>query len=265
MATSSHVLSGADLSRAQIEVRRIGFEAIRRSLRRGLDDFMAMPTHLAFLGVIYPLFGVGLGAATFTSNALPLLFPLVSGFALVGPVAAIGIYEISRRRERGWAVSWLDAFSVLRSPAILSIVALGLMLLVIFGLWVLTAQWIYESTVGALARPSSVGEFVHLIRDTPEGWRLVLFGNAAGFLFAVAVLALTVVSFPMLLDRDVGPGVAVRTSLRAVAANPGPMAAWGLVVAALLLLGSLPLFVGLAVAMPVLGHGTWHLYRKVVE
>ena len=121
-----------------------------------------------------------------------------------------------------------------------------------------------DATLGTVAQPSSVGEFLRLIRDTPEGWRLILFGNAAGFVFAVVVLALPVVSFPLLLDRDVGPGVAVRTSLRAVAANPVPMAAWGLTVAALLFLGSLPLFIGLAVAMPVLGHGTWHLYRKVV-
>ena len=249
---------------AEPAVQRITVADVGDALRRGWQDFLAAPTQLVFLGLIYPLVGLFAARATSGGNALALFYPLVAGLSLMGPVAAIGIYEISRRRERGWAVSWLDAFSVLRSPAILSIVALGLMLLVIFGLWVLTAQWIYESTVGALARPSSVSEFVRLIRDTPEGWRLVLFGNAAGFLFAVAVLALTVVSFPLVLDRDVGPGVAVRTSLRAVAANPGPMAVWGLIVAALLLLGSLPLFVGLAVAMPVLGHGTWHLYRKVV-
>jgi uncharacterized membrane protein len=264
--TSSHSskATAAGATAAEPTVQRIMVADVGDALRRGWQDFLAAPTQLVFLGLIYPLVGLFAARATSGGNALALFYPLVAGLSLMGPVAAIGIYEISRRRERGWAVSWLDAFSVLRSPAILSIVALGLMLLVIFGLWVLTAQWIYESTVGALARPSSVSEFVRLIRDTPEGWRLVLFGNAAGFLFAVAVLALTVVSFPMLLDRDVGPGLAVRTSMRAVAANPGPMAVWGLIVAALLLLGSLPLFVGLAVAMPVLGHGTWHLYRKVV-
>jgi uncharacterized membrane protein len=268
--TSSHAArapaAGAAAAAAVAEpaVQRIAVADVGDALRRGWQDFLAAPTQLVFLGLIYPLVGLFAARATSGGDALALFYPLVAGLSLMGPVAAVGIYEISRRRERGWAVSWLDAFSVLRSPAILSIAALGLMLLVIFGLWVLTAQWIYEATVGAVARPSSVGEFVHLIRDTPEGWRLVLFGNAAGFLFAVAVLALTVVSFPLVLDRDVGPGVAVRTSLRAVAANPGPMAVWGLIVAALLLLGSLPLFVGLAVAMPVLGHGTWHLYRKVV-
>jgi uncharacterized membrane protein len=250
---------------AEPAVRRISVADIGDALRLGWQDFLAAPTQLLFLGVLYPIVGLFAARATSGGDAMALFYPLVAGLSLMGPVAALGIYELSRRRERGYAVSWLDAFSVLRSPAILSIAALGLLLLVIFGAWVLVAEWIYGATLGAVARPSSVGEFVRLLRDTPEGWRLILFGNAAGFLFAVLVLSLTVVSFPLLLDRDVGPGVALRTSLRAVAANPVPMAVWGLTVAALLLLGSLPLFVGLAVAMPVLGHGTWHLYRKVVE
>jgi uncharacterized membrane protein len=265
-ATGPHAArtGAAGAAAAEPVVQRIAVADVFDALRRGWQDFLATPTQLIFLGLIYPLVGLFAARATSGGNALALFYPLVAGLSLMGPVAAIGIYEISRRRERGWATSWLDAFSVLRSPAILSIVALGLMLLVIFGFWVLAAQWIYESTVGSIAHPATVGEFMGLLRDTPEGWRLILFGNAVGFLFAVAVLALSVVSFPLLLDRDVGPGVAVRTSLRAVAANPGPMAVWGLIVAALLLLGSIPLFVGLAVAMPVLGHGTWHLYRKVV-
>ena len=254
----------APAATAEPAVRRISVGDVGDALRLGWQDFLAAPTQLLFLGVLYPLVGVFAARATSGGDAMALFYPLVAGLSLMGPVAALGIYEISRRRERGWAVSWYDAFAVLRSPAILSIAALGLMLLVIFGAWVLVAELIYESTLGAVAQPSSIGEFVRLLRDTPEGWQLILFGNGTGFLFAAVVLSLTVVSFPLLLDRDVGPGAAVRTSLRAVAANPVPMAVWGLTVAALLVLGSIPLFVGLAVAMPVLGHGTWHLYRKVV-
>ena len=250
---------------AEPAVRRIAVSDVFDALRLGWQDFQAAPTQLVFLGLIYPIVGLFAARATSGGNALVLFYPLVAGLSLMGPVAALGIYEISRRRERGWAVSWLDAFAVLRSPAIVSIAALALILLVIFGLWVLAAQFIYEATLGHLPRPSTAGELMNQVLDTPEGWRLILFGNGVGFLFAVAVLSLTVVSFPLLLDRDIGPGPAVRTSLRAVAANPGPMAAWGLIVAASLLLGSVPIFVGLAVVMPLLGHGTWHLYRKVVE
>ena len=262
--TSSRASSAAAQTTNEPVVQHISLADVGDALRAGWRDFLAAPTQLAFLCLLYPLVGLFAARAAGGGDMMILFWPLVAGLSLVGPVAAIGVYEISRRRERGYAVSAMDAFAVLRSPAILSIAALGFMLLIIFGLWVVTAQFIYDATLGSVAQPSSVGEFLRLVRDTPEGWRLILFGNAAGFVFAVVVLALTVVSFPLLLDRDVGPGVAVRTSLRAVAANPVPMAAWGLTVAALLFLGSLPLFIGLAVAMPVLGHGTWHLYRKVV-
>lgn len=262
--TSPRAAPAAASTATEPAVRRIGLADIGDALRLGWQDFLAAPTQLLFLGILYPLIGLFAARAVAGGDTLALFYPLVAGLSLMGPVAALGIYEISRRRERGYAVSAMDAFAVLRSPAILSIAALGLVLLVIFGFWVLVAEMIYGATLGSVAQPSSVGEFLRLLRDTPEGWRLILFGNGAGFLFAVTVLALTVVSFPLLLDRDVGPGVAVRTSLRAVAANPVPMAAWGLTVAVLLALGSLPLFIGLAVAMPVLGHGTWHLYRKVV-
>jgi uncharacterized membrane protein len=262
--TSSRAAAPASTAATEPDVRRIELADVGDALRRGWQDFLAAPTQLVFLGLLYPLVGLFAARASAGGEMMVLFYPLVAGLAFMGPIAALGIYELSRRRERGWAVSWLDAFSVLRSPAILSIAALGLMLLAIFGAWLLAARWIYDATLGGVAQPSSIGQFVRLVFGTSEGWRLILFGNAVGALFAVAVLALTVVSFPLLLDRDVGPGVAVRTSLRAVAANPVPMAAWGLAVVALLVLGSLPLFVGLAVAMPLLGHGTWHLYRKVV-
>jgi len=110
-----------------------------------------------------------------------------------------------------------------------------------------------------------IPDFLRRVFTTPEGWNLIIVGNLVGFVFAAGVLAISVVSFPLLLDRDVGVVVAVLTSVRAVIENPLQIAAWGLVVAALLVLGSLPLFMGLAVVMPVLGHASWHLYRKLVE
>ena len=112
--------------------------------------------------------------------------------------------------------------------------------------------------------PESIPQFLHDVFTTSQGWKLILYGNAAGLVFAIAALAVSVVSFPLLLDRDVGAAVAIMTSMRAIAANPVPMAAWGLIVAVLLFVGSLPFFAGLAVVMPILGHATWHLYRKVI-
>jgi uncharacterized membrane protein len=258
-----HVIAGGSEGLARPAIRKIGVEDIRHALLRGVEDFMAKPSHMMFVCVIYPLVGFFLGALTLGYNALPLLFPLAAGFALIGPLAAVGLYEISRRRERGLASTWHHALDVLRSPAIGSIAALGVVLMVIFFAWLATAQAIYQSLFGVLP-PQSLAAFLHDVFTTEAGWMLILLGNAAGFLFAVLVLAISVVSFPLLLDRDIGAAAAIMTSLRAVAANPVIMAAWGLIVAALLLLGSLPAFVGLAVTVPVLGHATWHLYRRVV-
>jgi uncharacterized membrane protein len=239
---------------------KIGVDDIRTALARGVDDFLTMPSHLAFLCLIYPIVGACLAA----TNALFLLYPLASGFALIGPFAAIGLYELSRRRESGMDTSWQHAFEVLRSPAMPSILVLGLLLMVIFLCWMATAQALYVWLFGPFA-PPSYSQFIHELFTTPHGWSLIILGNAIGFAFAALVLCISAISFPLLIDRDVGAAVAIHTSFRAVLANPVMMALWGLVVAILLVIGTLPLFIGLAVVMPVLGHSTWHLYRKVVE
>lgn len=244
-------------------VRRIGVDDLKDALRKGLDDFAAYRTDVIFLCLIYPLAGLLLARLAFSYDMLPLLFPLASGFALVGPVAAVGLYEMSRRRERGEEVGWADAFGVLRSPAFGAILTLGVILFGIFLLWLVTANAIYVATLGPDA-PVSFGSFVRDVFTDPSGWALVAVGVGTGFLFACLVLAISVVSFPMLLDRDVGLATAVSTSIRAVRENPLPMAVWGLIVAGGLVLGSLPALLGLIVVLPVLGHATWHLYRKLV-
>jgi uncharacterized membrane protein len=259
-----HIVAGAGEAPAHPVVRKITPADLKEALAKGFDDFWAMPSHLVFLGLIYPVVGVCLAALTFSNNALPLLYPLASGFALIGPFAGIGLYEISRRRELGLLTSWQDAFNVLKSPSIPSIIALGVLLLVIFLTWLTTARLLYQSIFG-YAVPTSYADLVNQVLTTSEGMRLIVLGNILGFIFAVAVLSISVISFPLLLDRDVGAAVAVYTSIKAVAMNPLTMALWGLIVAAALLVGSIPLFVGLAIVMPVLGHATWHLYRRVVE
>jgi uncharacterized membrane protein len=244
-------------------VGRITAGDLREVLAKGIEDFGAYRTDVIFLCFIYPLVGLVLARVAFGSDMLPLLFPLASGFALVGPFAAVGLYELSRERERGRAITWADAFGVVRSPSFAAIVVLGLMLMLIFLLWLVAAAVIYMLTLGP-EPPVSVGLFVNDMLTTQAGWTMIAVGIGVGFLFAVLVLAVGAVSFPLLLDRDVGIDTAVKTSIRAVRANPGPMALWGLIVAAGLVIGSLPLFTGLIVVMPVLGHATWHLYRKLV-
>lgn len=244
-------------------VRHIEIQDVRDALMEGWRDFLDTPTHLVFLAAIYPIVGMIFAGFASGREMMPLLWPLAAGFALVGPLAALGMYELSRRREQGKLSSMTNAFDVFRSPGIGSIVVLGAALLGVFLAWIIVARTIYFTTVGADG-PETLSDLIHLTFHTPEGFRLLVIGNVVGFLFAVVVLATTVVSFPLLLERDVGPVEAVGTSLRAVLANPVPMALWGLLVAVLLFAGSLPVFIGLAAVLPVLGHATWHLYRKVV-
>ena len=250
---------------AQPAIRNIDRNDLIDVLRKGRDDFLAYPSHLVLLAVIYPVVGVILARLTFGYDILPLLFPIISGFALIGPLAAVGLYEMSKHREKGGKVSWRVAFDPFRSASIFSILALGLLQLVIYFAWMTAALGIYRMTFGS-AVPESIPNFIYDVFTTGAGWTLIIVGCSVGFLFAAAVLTISAVSFPMLVDdREVSAMEAIQTSVRAIMANPMTMTAWGFIVAVLLAIGTLPIFVGLAVIMPILGHATWHLYRKVVK
>jgi uncharacterized membrane protein len=250
-------------------VRRIDIRDIGEALAEGWADFRTSPTHLVILGLVYPVVGLVFGRIASGYDALPMIYPLVGGFALIGPIAAVGLYEMSKRREEGVIVTWRNAFDVFRSPRLGSIVVLGLLLGVLFVAWLIVAKVIYNITL-ADAGAHSIGDLLEATLGTKPGHALLLYGTFAGFLFAVVALTVGVVSIPLVVDRDVGTSppdeaaVAVRTSLRAVALNPVPIAAWGAVVAAGLIIGAATLLVGFAVVMPVLGHATWHLYRRLV-
>jgi uncharacterized membrane protein len=259
-----HSIFAGDVVHARPRVRTIAIADVKDALARGIDDFAAMPTHAIFLCLIYPIAGLFLARLTLGYEVLPMLYPLAAGFALLGPFAAIGLYELSRRREQGLDLSWEHAFEVFRSPSSGAIGALGVLLTIIFVVWIAVAQSIYVATFG-YEPAASIPAFLRQVFTTPAGWTLIVVGNAVGFLFALLVLTISVVSFPLLLDRDVGAAEAILTSVRVVAANPLTMAVWGLIVAAALVIGSLPFFFGLALVVPILGHATRHLYRKVVE
>jgi uncharacterized membrane protein len=262
MATS-HVMVNARGEYARPVVQKVGTADIMDALKLGLEDFNAKPSHYVFLCLMYPIAGVFLAYWSIGENLVPLLYPLMSGFALLGPVAALGLYEISRRREQGLDSSWFHALEVRHSPAMPSIIAVSVLLLVLFIVWLTVAQRIYVASFGETA-PASFSSFVSDVFTTPAGWSMILWGNLIGFFFAVAVLATTVVTFPLLLDRHVRTGVAINASIRATLANPWPVALWGLIVAGLLVAGMIPFFIGLAIVLPVLGHSTWHFYRKLI-
>jgi len=245
-------------------VRKISLSDLSDALRLGWEDFKAIPSHAIILCVIYPVLGIVLFRLALGHSVLPLLFPLAAGFALIGPFAGLGLYELSRRRERGDEAAAWHAIYVLRAPSFGAMLELGLLLLVLFGVWIATADAIYITIFGN-APAASIPDFATRVLTTPQGWSLIIIGCGVGFLFAVVALCVSVVAFPLMLDRHTTAIDAIRTSVRVAMKNPVPIAAWGLIVAALLVIGSLPVLLGLAVVLPVLGHATWHLYRRAVE
>lgn len=250
-------------SLSQPRIKTITTMDLREALRRGWEDFLAQPSHLVFIALIYPIAGIVLAQLTVSYNIFPLLFPLLSGFALIGPFAAIGLYEVSRRREKGLDSSWSHALEVLRSPSIGQIILLGAMLTGLFLTWLFSAWFLYRGLLG-LPADVSTADFLRAVFTTTDGWLMIVIGNSLGMLFAILAFSISVVSFPLIIDRHVDAPTAIRTSIAAVEANPRVMMYWGLIVTGLLVLGCLPVLVGLTVVMPVLGHATWHLYRKVV-
>jgi cytochrome c oxidase subunit II len=261
--TSTHLFT------PPMAIHRIGVHDLKEALTKGFDDFGAYRTDLLFLILVYPLACIVIATVAFQQELIPLLFPLVSGSAILGPFVGVFLYELSRRRELNFQRhhednhSWSNALSILRSRNFGAIMALGLILVVLYALWMALAWVIFKATQGPQPM-QSIGSFIQGLFLTEAGWWLIALGCGVGFLFAVLALMIGVVSFPLLLDREVGLGTAVGTSIRAALTNPVPLAIWGLIVVAGLVLGAVPALIGLVVVMPVLCHATWHLYRKLV-
>jgi uncharacterized membrane protein len=248
-----------------IPVRTITDEDLRASLRKGYEDFGELRGDLVFAGLIYTLIGLAAVVMTTSMPLMPFFFPVVAGVGLLGPVAAVGFYELAKRREDGEQdLHWFNFLDVRKRPSVddMGMVA-GLLLLIFFG-WILAAGVLYAALFD-WATPNSIPQFLQMVFLTPRGWALIIGGAAVGAIFGWVVLALSVASMPMLVDRNVSAAQAVSASWRAAHANKGEMIRWGLMVLGLLVLGSIPLFVGLAFVLPWLGYSTWHLYTRLVD
>jgi uncharacterized membrane protein len=251
-------------SSQKIPVRKISNEDLRLSLRQGLDDFLDLRGDLIFAGLIYTFIGIAAVVMTTNGPLMPFFLPVVAGVGLLGPVAAVGFYELARRREKGENVHWFNFLDVRKRPSVDDMGIVAGMLLAIFALWLIAAGILYVALFG-WATPTSVPEFVATVFTTSRGWALIVGGAVVGAIFGWIVLALSVVSLPMLVDCDVNAAEAVSASWRAAHANKPQMIRWGLTVVVLLVLGSIPLFVGLALVLPWLGYSTWHLYTRLVD
>jgi uncharacterized membrane protein len=255
---------------SHIPVRKISFEDVKWALRQGWEDFLSLRGDLLFVGILYPFVGFIAILVALNQSLLPLIFPLAAGISLLGPLVAAGFYELARRRELGQDIRWRHFFDVFTGPAAGPLIALGLVLAGLFVLWLAAAMSIYQiffvdANLG-FRSPGALGTFLNTLLTTSYGWGLIIVGNLVGLGFAIVTLMISAVSFPMAVDQpELGAATTIETSIRAFVRNPLQMIGWGLIVGVLLVIGSIPLFVGLAVVLPVLGYATWHLYTRVVE
>lgn len=245
-------------------LRRIDESDLNWALAEGWKDFKDRRGDLIVLALIYPVVGLVAAALAFNNQLLPMFFPLVAGLTILGPAVASGFYELARRREAGLDAGWLHFLDPLRGRSRIPLALLTAGLAALFVAWLIVASLIYAATLGA-AGPEGSADFFNRLFTTPRGWAMIVVGNLAGLAFAAVTLVTTLISFPMVVDKPVDAGAAVAASVRAVMENPKVTASWGLRVVLLLAVSCVPLFVGLAVALPVLGYATWHLYTRLVE
>ncbi|MGJ5176571.1 DUF2189 domain-containing protein [Bradyrhizobium oligotrophicum] len=243
-------------------VRRITTADIAEALTQGLRDFQAQPLFGLAFGLIYVLGGISIVLCVTAFGMVYLAYPLAAGFALLGPFVAIGLYEVSRRRELGQPISYGAIWRAIVSRG--EIGWMAFVTLFFFVIWMYQVRLLIALLLGLNASFSSIKEFMTVVLTTNEGLLFLALGNLDGAALSLVLFSLTVVSFPLLLDRDVDFVTAMITSVRAVVASPGPMIGWAAVITVLLIVSALPYFLGLLVTVPVLGHATWHLYRRIV-
>jgi uncharacterized membrane protein len=243
-------------------VRRITIADVAEAFGQGLRDFQAAPLYGLAFGAFYAAGGVLILMCLTAFHMVYLAYPLGAGFALLGPFVALGLYEVSRQREAGQRPSVMQMIGLIRSRSELGWMAF--VTLFLFVVWMYQVRLLIALFLGVSASFGNLQEFVSVVLTTNEGLVFLAVGNCIGAGLALVLFSLTVVSFPLLLDRDVDFVTAMVTSVRAVVKSPVPMIGWAAAIVLLLAISALPYFLGLIVTLPILGHATWHLYRRIV-
>ena len=244
-------------------VRRVTISDIVEALASGLRDFQAAPRFGLVFGGIYALGGIAILACVAGFGWSYLAYPLAAGFALIGPFAAVGLYEVSRRLASGQPLTWEAIGRTVFAQGKREMGWMAFVTLFVFIFWMYQARLLVVLFLGFHAT-ASLREFIVLVTTTPEGILFLLVGNAVGAVLALVLFSLTVVSFPLLLERDVDFVTAMITSVRAVTTSPLPLISWAAIIVIELFLAALPFFLGLLIVLPILGHATWHLYTRIV-
>jgi len=243
-------------------VRRVTAADIAEALSEGLRDFQALPLYGLAFGAFYAAGGIVILLCLTAFGMVYLAYPLAAGFAMIGPFVATGLYEVSRRREAHLPVSFAAIWATVRTRS--EIGWMAFVTLFVFVIWMYQVRLLIALLLGLNASFSSLQAFITVVLTTNEGLLFLAIGNAVGAALSLILFSLTVVSFPLLLDRDVDFVTAMITSVRAVVTSPLPMIGWAALIVVLLAVSAVPYFLGLVVTLPVLGHTTWHLYRRII-
>ena len=227
-----------------------------------MRDFQAMPLYGLALAALFAAGGTAVILATTAFGMSYLSYPLAAGFVMVGPFAAIFLYELSRRREEGRPIVLGEIWKTIIGRS--EIPWMAFVTIFIFVVWIYQVRLLMALFLGLKASFSTIQQFIAVVLTTHEGLVFLMIGNVVGAVLSLVLFSLTVVSFPLLLDRDVDFVTAMITSVRSVVTSPLPMIGWAAIIVVLMIVSCLPYFLGLLVTLPVLGHTTWHLYRRIV-
>lgn len=244
-----------------MRIQHPGLSTIGEVLVSGVQDWLACRTDVLVLAVLYPLAALLLIGVIINDALLPFVFPICAGVALIGPLATIWFSALSRQRELDGVATSEAAAAIFESSRLQTIKRLAMLLLGLFALWIAAAGFIYASTMG---NASDSGTFLSNVFTTAGGHDMIVIGILVGAVFALVALFVGLVAFPLALDREVSAGTAISFSLKVALANPFLALVWGGVIVAGLVIGAAPGLLGLAVTIPVLGHASWHLYRRLV-
>jgi uncharacterized membrane protein len=257
------IQSAGTVPRPDPVVRAITITDINEAWAQGLRDFWAAPAYGLAFGGLYAAGGIIIVLSVTALGLGYLAYPLAAGFALIGPFAAVGLYEVSRRQEAGMALTWRAVLGAIFEQRNRQLAWMGFVTVFFFVVWMYQVQLLVALFLGTRSF-ATLHEFLVALTTTPEGLVFLFLGNAIGALLSIALFSITFVSFPLLLDRDVDFVTAMITSVRAVVTSPVAAIGWAITIVVLLILASLPFFLGLVVVLPILGHTTWHLYRRIV-
>lgn len=242
----------------------LGTEDVFAALRAGWADFKAQPLFGLFFAGVYVLAGILIAQSLMARGGISWLLTAAAGFPLIAPFVAVGLYEVSRRREQGLPMSWPAILGAVRGRGDDQLILMGAFLFVLFGFWVVLARGVIAIFLADVDMAGLVADPMGFL-SSGQGIAMLLVGSAFGGLMALLVFSITVFSLPMLVDRQVDVITAIVTSVGAVRANMATMLTWAALIAILLFAGMLPLFLGLLIILPVLGHATWHLYRRAID